>query len=57
MILWGARQVGKTWLLKEFGSTYFENVLYISFYNNHRTAAVFEQDWVTNIPLWAVSCL
>lgn len=33
LILKGARQVGKTWLLKEFGKTAFEDVLYINFEN------------------------
>jgi predicted AAA+ superfamily ATPase len=30
LILWGARQVGKTWLLKEFGSREYSNVAYIN---------------------------
>ena len=30
LILNGARQVGKTWLLKEFGSREYENVAYIN---------------------------
>ena len=33
LILKGARQVGKTWLLIEFGKTCFEDVLYINFEN------------------------
>lgn len=33
LILKGARQVGKTWLLKEFGKTCFDDVLYINFEN------------------------
>lgn len=33
LILKGARQVGKTWLLNEFGKTCFEDVLYINFEN------------------------
>ncbi|HEY5583451.1 MAG TPA: ATP-binding protein [Ruminiclostridium sp.] len=33
LILKGARQVGKTWLLKEFGKTCFEDILYINFEN------------------------
>lgn len=45
LVLWGARQVGKTWLLKEFGRTCFENVLYISFYNNKKDAGLFERDY------------
>ena len=48
LILWGARQVGKTWLLKEFGETQFENTLYISFYNNQKDSQVFEKDYDTN---------
>ena len=31
LILMGARQVGKTWLMKEFGKTYYETTAYISF--------------------------
>lgn len=45
LILWGARQVGKTWLLKDFGEKYFENCVYISFYNNKRMAEIFEEDY------------
>ena len=33
LILKGARQVGKTWLLNEFGKTAFDDVLYINFEN------------------------
>lgn len=45
LILWGARQVGKTWLMKEFGSSYFSNFVYISFYNNSRMSSIFEEDY------------
>lgn len=31
LILLGARQVGKTWLLKEFGKQYFNDVCYVNF--------------------------
>jgi predicted AAA+ superfamily ATPase len=31
LIIRGARQVGKTWLLKEFGRTYYKNVAYVNF--------------------------
>ena len=34
LIIMGARQVGKTWLMKEFGRTNYDKVAYISFYNN-----------------------
>lgn len=31
LILYGARQVGKTWLIQEFGATQFDDILYINF--------------------------
>ena len=45
LILKGARQVGKTWLMKEFGRRYFQNVVYINFDNNPRMQQIFEQDY------------
>ena len=45
LVIHGARQVGKTWLMKEFGKRYFENCVYISFDNNPRMQNVFEQDY------------
>lgn len=45
MILKGARQVGKTWLMKEFGRTCFRKVAYVSFYNNQRMKRVFDDDY------------
>ena len=31
LILKGVRQVGKTWILKEFGKHYYENTAYFNF--------------------------
>jgi len=31
LVVRGARQVGKTWLLKEFGNTYYDKLVYINF--------------------------
>lgn len=45
LILNGARQVGKTWLLKEFGRTAFENVAYINFDNNPQFASQFDDGY------------
>ena len=45
LILWGARQTGKTWALREFGRTQFDNFVYISFFNNKKMAAVFDEDY------------
>lgn len=42
LLLTGARQVGKTWLLKEFGQGYFENVAYVNFDKNLRMTDIFE---------------
>lgn len=45
LIIHGARQVGKTWIMKEFGSRYFEQMIYISFDNNERMKNVFDMDY------------
>ena len=42
LIIRGARQVGKTWLMKEFGATYYNEVVYINFDNNERMKNLFE---------------
>lgn len=42
LVLNGARQVGKTWLLKEFGARHFENVAYVNLDNNPGLAAQFD---------------
>ena len=45
LLLQGARQVGKTWLMKEFGRTSFANIAYINFDNNRRMRILFEDDY------------
>ena len=45
LLLWGARQTGKTWLLREFGRLFFKNTVYISFYSNRKMAGIFENDY------------
>lgn len=45
LIIMGARQVGKTWLMKEFGRTHYDKTAYISFYNNKRMEDVFQSDF------------
>ncbi|MCL2765317.1 MAG: ATP-binding protein [Treponema sp.] len=44
MIINGIRQVGKTWLMKEFGKINYENTVYIIFEKNPRMQALFEED-------------
>ena len=45
LIIRGARQVGKTWLMKEFGKLAFKNTVYINFDNNERMRLLFEGDF------------
>ena len=45
LIIEGARQVGKTWLMKHFGSLEFENVVYLNFESSLRLQEVFVQDF------------
>lgn len=40
----GARQVGKTWLIKEFGRTSFDKTVYINFEANERMKELFSGD-------------
>lgn len=44
LIIEGARQVGKTWLMKEFGRQAYENTVYINFDSNTRMAELFASD-------------
>lgn len=45
LIIRGARQVGKTWLMKEFGRTCFEKCAYINFDRNERMQRLFSGDF------------
>lgn len=45
MILKGARQVGKTWLMKEFGKSHFKYTAYVNFDNNKHMEDAFEMDY------------
>lgn len=44
LIIEGARQVGKTWLMKEFGRQEYTNTVYINFDSNSRMADLFSAD-------------
>lgn len=44
LIIRGARQVGKTWLMREFGRTHYEKYAYINFDNNARMESLFKGD-------------
>lgn len=55
LVIMGARQVGKTWLMKEFGRQYYSKVAYVSFYNNEAMSRVFEQDYDINRIMAAIN--
>ena len=44
LIIEGARQVGKTWLMKAFGQKAYEDTVYINFDSNRRMADLFATD-------------
>lgn len=48
LIIEGARQVGKTWLMKEFGRQAYESVVYINFDSNSRMTELFASDLDTD---------
>ncbi|MCL2548010.1 MAG: AAA family ATPase, partial [Symbiobacteriaceae bacterium] len=44
LLLYGARQVGKTWLLNEFAETHYQNSVYINLETNLSVASYFSED-------------
>lgn len=48
LIIEGARQVGKTWLMKEFGRQAYADTVYINFDSNSRMAELFASDLDTD---------
>lgn len=48
LIIKGARQVGKTWLMKEFGRAAYRDMVYINFDSNSRMAELFASDLNTD---------
>lgn len=42
MVLKGARQVGKTWLMKEFGKNYYDSYVYFNFDEEDELKSIFE---------------
>ena len=48
LIIEGARQVGKTWLMKEFGEKAYNKTIYINFDANTSMSDLFSYDLDTN---------
>ena len=44
LIIRGARQVGKTWLMKEFGKKYYDNFVYLNFDEEDELKSIFESN-------------
>lgn len=48
LIIRGARQTGKTWLMREFGRQCFAQTVYVNFENEPALRTLFQQDYNTN---------
>ena len=57
LILNGARQVGKTYILKAFGEAEYESIAYVSLDNNPEARQIFEQDYNIQRIIRALSAL
>lgn len=44
LIVHGARQVGKTYIIKQFGEKYYDNILYLNFEINQKIIKDFEEN-------------
>ncbi len=44
MVLKGARQVGKTWIMKEFGRNFYKNYVYFNFDEEDELKSIFEKN-------------
>ncbi len=54
LILKGARQVGKTWLMLEFAKQAFKNFVYVNFEDDSRLGAIFDTDFDIDRILFAL---
>ena len=57
LVVFGARQVGKTYSIMQFAKQEYDNVLYFNFENNMPLSSVFDQDLDVNRILLALSAL
>lgn len=55
LILEGARQVGKTWLVKEFARLHYKNIAYVNFEEQSYMRDLFEPDFDTNRIITAIN--
>jgi predicted AAA+ superfamily ATPase len=45
LVIRGARQVGKTWLMKEFGNRYYKKIAYVNFESSQSLKQLFLKDF------------
>ena len=57
LIVNGARQVGKTFILKEFGSCYYEKMAYVNCDKNKMLEKIFAQDYNISRILLSLSAI
>ena len=57
LIIKGLRQTGKTYIVKEFGKTFYENVVYLDFRENMRVHIAFEGDFDVNQMIMSISAI
>lgn len=55
LVLMGSRQVGKTWLLKEFGRIYYKNYVYLNFDEEDELNSIFKNNKKPDIILEKLS--
>lgn len=55
LIIEGARQVGKTWLIREFGKAHYKNLAYINFEEQGFMRGLFSTDYDVNRIIEAIS--
>lgn len=48
LVIKGARQVGKTWIMKKFGESAYKKTVYINFDNNQQMKELFDKDMRTD---------
>lgn len=48
LVIRGARQVGKTWIMKKFGESAYRKTVYINFDNNQQMKELFDKDMKTD---------
>lgn len=57
LVIQGARQVGKTWIMREFGRREYQHTAYLSFVDTPHAASIFEEGYDVEGLIQAISLL